>query len=53
MITADRDAASQTRIALSKLEEEVTHNGNCMGINNEEIYGRFEAIEKVRIEETT
>jgi hypothetical protein len=45
MISADREAASLTRVALAKLEEEVTHNGNCMGINNEEIDGRFEAIE--------
>jgi hypothetical protein len=52
MIIADREAASLTRSALSKLEEEVKHNGHCMEINNEEIYDRFEAIEKARTEET-
>jgi hypothetical protein len=52
MITADREAASSTRIALSKLQEEVNHNGNCMGVNNEAIYERFEQIEKVRNAET-
>jgi hypothetical protein len=29
MIIADRNAASATRIALSKLNEEVAHNGHC------------------------
>ena len=53
MIIADREAASTTRITLSKLSEEVNHNGNCMGINHEEIYNRFESLEKVRMEETT
>ena len=41
MICADREAASLTRVTLAKLEEEVTHNGNCMGTNNEEIYNRL------------
>ena len=52
MITADREAASATRIALSKLQEEVTHNGNCMGLNNDEIFERFELIEQARDKET-
>ena len=41
MIIADREAASLTRVALAKLEEEVTHNGNCMATNNKEIYDRL------------
>jgi hypothetical protein len=45
MIIADRNAASVTRVALSKLSEEVAHNGHCLETNNEDIYGRFDAIE--------
>jgi hypothetical protein len=52
MIIADREAASVTRTTLAKLDEEVKHNGHCMETNNDEIYERFEAIEKARNEET-
>jgi hypothetical protein len=31
----------------------VKHNGNCLELNNDEIYGRFDEIEKVRMTETT
>ena len=52
MIIADREAASITRVTLSKLEEEVTHNGHCMETNNEEIYERLGDIEKAKLDET-
>jgi hypothetical protein len=48
MIIADRNAASATRVALSKLNEEVAHNGHCLETNCEEINGRFDDIEKAR-----